>query len=142
MTTTPLLPRPTRRLVPAVLLLATLAGCDDDPTPPPPPRMCTVADAENLDITVTTGTTPTFSWTPVCAVQRISVYQPLATATEVWRVRSAAGMGPGVRYGRTPSGAATQIGPVALEAGEEAVVEVAIGTDQALNVIGGAAFTP
>ena len=93
-------------------------------------------------VQVGAGATPVISWTPRCAVHRISVFQPLDMPREAWRVRSATGIAPGVRYGAEIRGATTTIGPVVLTRGVEAVAEVLAEIDGTLQPIGGQAFTP
>jgi hypothetical protein len=88
------------RMVAAVTAVFALAGCgDDDPASPNAPAACTGA----VTVTVSGGTTPTFSWTPQCAIVALIVEEG---ADDRWSVfaNSDAGFGPGVVYGSPPVG--------------------------------------
>ena len=91
----------------ASMAFAALASCgDDDPSSPNAPAACT----GNVTVTVTSGTTPTFSWTPACSVVALIVEE---AANDQWNVLANGdpGFGPSVVYGAKPPGS-TQVGAV------------------------------
>jgi hypothetical protein len=84
--------------------LCTLGGCSGDSDPSGPSvalAPCTGA----IDVTVSSGTTPTFTWTPACTVAYMIVEEG---ASDRWLLEATdltKGIAPGVRYGTVPSGA-------------------------------------
>jgi hypothetical protein len=112
-------------------LAALLNACDDDAFESP--RECTGP----ISLTVSSGTTPQFTWTAACAVGRVAVHDE---SSLIWDVRSAPPriVSP-VRYGVRPSGATEEQPAEALEAGKTYHVEV---YSEAQIVIGSASFTP
>jgi hypothetical protein len=91
----------------ASIAFVALAACDDDdPVSPNAPAACT----GNVTVTVTSGLTPTFSWTPACSVVALIVEEG---ANDQWNViaNGDPGFGPSVVYGAKPVGSA-QVGAV------------------------------
>ena len=93
--------------------ILALGSCsDDDPVSTNAPAACT----GSVTVTVTSGTTPTFSWTPACSVVALIVEQG---ANDHWNVLANGdpGFGPNVVYGTRPAGS-TQVGATTpLQAG-------------------------
>lgn len=88
-----------KRLLSLALLTLTVAACGDSPS-----------DADNtgsqFDITIGTGTKPTYTWTGGTA-QNVSVVRVSAPGTIVWGVASTAMTIPSpVTHGTTPGGGA------------------------------------
>lgn len=91
----------------ASMAFVALASCgDDDPVSTNAPAACT----GNVTVTVTSGTTPTFSWTPACSLVALIVEE---AANDQWNViaNGDPGFGPNVVYGTKPAGS-TQVGAV------------------------------
>jgi hypothetical protein len=84
------------------LCLAILA-CNSDSTTPLP--ACT----SPVTVSVSSGPTPQFSWSPACAVSQLIVFTPpaLGAAETVWWYISSptADIRPPVQFGATPAGA-------------------------------------
>ena len=91
-------------IVASTAFLAVMSCSDDDPVSPNAPAACT----GNVTVTVTTGTTPTFSWTPACSIVALIVEEG---ANDQWNVLANGdpGFGPSVVYGTKPAGS-TQVG--------------------------------
>jgi|SRR5882724_1708254 len=105
----------TRRFFVAVLLVGATIACDGllDPCP-----------VDQVWVTVTNGSRPTFDWTPQCGVAGIVVDSMGTFAQPVWGVETdpAAGshpaiIGPSVRYGVVPPHAHETLAPHVLVAG-------------------------
>ena len=93
-------------------LLLPLGACGDDgPTEPEILPECT----GNVDVHVSGGTTPEFSWTPRCTLFFVLV-EPVGGGAGRWEVESEGGnrIAPGVRYGEVPKGAKQFQAPAAL----------------------------
>jgi hypothetical protein len=90
----------------ASMAIVALTSCGDDPVSTSGPAACT----GNVTVTVTGGTTPTFSWTPACSVVALIVEE---SANDQWNViaNGDPGFGPSVVYGTKPGGS-TQVGAV------------------------------
>lgn len=106
----------TRHLV--VLAAALLsAGCGGSTAEP------LVACDEPVLLTLTTGTTPQFTWQPPCLIAKVVVLDSVQNV--MWDVQApASSIPPGVRYGETPEGAQDITPPVALIAGRSYAVGV------------------
>ncbi len=108
----------------AMLPPCVLLACSDS-TGPEDLAACTV-DTGTVEVSVTAGTVPTFSWSPNCAVGMILVEQG---ASDVWGAatddtlwddpESANLVNPPVAYGSSPSGTTTLEGPLPLTSGTE-----------------------
>jgi hypothetical protein len=101
---------------------------------------------EPVDVSVTTGTTPTISWTPACGVGYLAVRRPLPPSlgvlemAPVWIIRANERLiGSPVRYGIRPRGTSEVVAPEALLAGRPYDVVVDMSGQ---GVLGGRAFTP
>lgn len=95
-----------------------------------------------LTFEVSSGLTPTFSWTPVCTVAQLRVVDP-ADGEEMWSVLADNNsVTPGVVYGETPIGALQTKVPEQLTSGTQYRVVVAIDNADGLLVHGSAVFTP
>ena len=126
------------RWIPAFLLAFTVAGCGDSTGPGGAP--CT----GSVDVTVSSGTTPTISWTPNCRLWLVGVE---ADDGDVWVIASPGrnGISPGVRYGVVPRGAMSDGPAVPLIAGQTYNVFVGrhTGPDDDDGVLAGVrTFTP
>lgn len=84
----------------ASLALSTLAACAEKLTPPRAsiecPRFTTLA------ISVSSGTTPTFTWTPECRPDRFAVWEEDGNAQSMWVLADS--IPSGLRYGVVPPG--------------------------------------
>jgi hypothetical protein len=72
----------------------------------------------DVSIQVSTGTQPTFSWTPACRLFFLNV-EPATSGEDLWLVisRGANRIAPGLKYGVLPAGAEQRELPVPLVAG-------------------------
>lgn len=116
-------------------LVLSLVGCSDTASPNRDP--CT----GDVTISVSSGTTPTFTWSPACGVLAVLVEED---ASDIWII-SATGngtIGSGVKYGTVPSGAEEGTAPVALLAGHTYEVILFRGTEDDAVIAGIQAFTP
>ena len=82
-----------------LLALAAVAACRDRVLPtgvgPCPPF-------STLTLTVSSGTTPTFTWTPLCRTDRFAVWEEDGGAQRMWEIADS--IPSGVHYGDVPSG--------------------------------------
>ena len=118
-----------------------LAACSSDPTSPggPVPE-CTGP----VTIEVSSGTTPTFDWSPACRLFFLIVE---LGADDHWLVitDSTNAIAPPVRYGVLPAGARQRDPPTPLEAGRTYDVNVGRWTGPGAEdgvLIGSRIFTP
>lgn len=82
-----------------VAAAAAFSACGKSPTTPSELTACT----GNVTLSVSSGTTPTFTWTPACNVFAVLVE---GVAGDTWYVfKNGGGIAPGVRYGVLPQGA-------------------------------------
>src|SRR5690242_19125034 len=107
-----------------------------------------------LKVTVTSGTSPSVSWTPACAVNHLNVLEVLdardanSTGTRDsggWGISSPDGFfGPPVHFGELPRGAVIQGGPSPLQPGRvyTASAWVVAPDDSTVLVAGSAKFQP
>jgi hypothetical protein len=112
-----------------VFLLALLAAgsltCSDSPTQP----IVEPCPGDTVEMRVSAGLTPLFTWAPNCGVGFLEVY-PASGGGALWTIyaeTAASSDNPipsGVRYGRTPSDAETAAGPQPLESGSTYRVRV------------------
>jgi hypothetical protein len=99
----------------AFSMAATLVAltCSDAPTRP----QFADCPGDTVVVEVVSGLAPSFRWSPTCGMQFLEVY-PASGGGALWTVYGPAGtpnaISSGVLYGRTPSGARTVAGPVAL----------------------------
>lgn len=95
-------------------LLAAIAACSGDRVTEPtsPLGACT----SSVSISVSSGTAPTFTWTPACTVLGLIVEE--SGGGDLWFVwAEREGIAPGVRYGSVPAGSVQDDSPEALQAG-------------------------
>jgi hypothetical protein len=94
-------------------------------------------------LTATAGTTPTFTWTPLCRLGGL-VVRRVSDGETMWYVRSDGyDMGPPVQYGVTPQGLDVIRQPAPLVAGVTYEVDIAVpGTGGPVPVFGRMTFTP
>jgi hypothetical protein len=128
-----------RRSVVRVLAgsFALLAGCGGDGG-----TGVDVADPCTGDVTVSVsaGTTPTFTWAPACLVLALLVEQE---ASDMWFLEATGeGIASGVRYGTVPSGASGDGPAVALVQGTTYEVILFRGTAQNATIAAIREFTP
>jgi hypothetical protein len=130
---------PLRRLGAALVTVAALAGDEHAPAGPDDLAPC----SGSVAVSVTAGTTPTFTWTPACAASAMMVE---ARTSERWFVAAAgpAGIASGVTYGTVPAGASELGKPAAtLVAGQTYTVTVfRAAADHHAVTAGHATFTP
>lgn len=119
----------------------TLAACSSDPTSPAGPvPECT----GSVTIEVSSGTAPTFDWSPACRLFFLSVE---LGAADQWLVITDGtnAIAPPVRYGVLPAGARQRDPAIPLEAGRTYDVNVARWTGPGAEdgvLIGSRDFTP
>ena len=132
-TGTPVWRAAARSLLP--VCLAVLVGCTEDESL----SECTGP----VTISVSTGTTPLFGWTPACRVSDL-VVQEAGIAADVWEIVTDGTnqIDPGVRYGIVPPGVREQEDPETLLVGVTYNVAVGRWTGSGLEVIGVRSFTP
>lgn len=95
-------------------LLIAVTGCASSTDP----GSCT--DAPNL--TISTGTTPTFSWAPGCSISQLRVARDDGTA-QMWNIQATENrIVPAVDYGAVPASVTQTIAPAALQTGATYVV--------------------
>jgi hypothetical protein len=100
-----------------------------------------------VTIVVSGGTTPVFSWSPGCGVNRLLVERvdpaPGTTGPE-WSANSTFGLfGPPITYGTLPDGAYQDVSPRSLTAGTTYRVIVFRAAYEAIAVgVSSATFTP
>lgn len=132
-----------RRTAAFMLLLAaaggTVAACTRASEP------ITPCEDEGVILSIGSGTTPRFSWTPACFAFRLLVTDT-ANVT-LWGVvtDSASALSPGVIYGAVPSGATQIQAPVALVAGKPYIIGLFRFTGPAADsgeIIAAQQFTP
>lgn len=110
----------------AIAVLGAVA-CKDSSAPPPTGlTLCAVP----LDVQVTTGTVPTYRWTPPCGATYLEVTS-LNRQQVFWIVRGDTGkFGPGVRHGIAPPAFTTRYGPLPLTPGDQYLVRIGIMVDE------------
>lgn len=97
---------------------------------------------DDVALSVTPGTEPTFQWSPSCEVVELQVYQG---GHVVWTVHAFGGrsFAPPVRYGIAPEGATEQGGPEPLQSGVTYRVFIhEPGPGQSLRTVATTEFTP
>jgi hypothetical protein len=98
-----------------------LSGCADEIGPDELPEC-----SGPVTLTVSPGTIPTFSWTPLCRLSLL-VVGPDESGTDVWSIitRGENALAPPVTYGDPPAGAETLTPPLPLNSGTAYRVVVA-----------------
>jgi hypothetical protein len=114
-----------RRSIATCLALAVMSGaCGDDPTEPD--VVACTDDAGSVTATVSSGTTPTFSWSPACDVAAVLVEGSngdtwiVSSDDSTWDSPAQANLiSSPIAYGTEtlPAGVDTQYGPQPLTAG-------------------------
>lgn len=96
----------------AMMLL--LCGCSEDNPISPTPEDCTGP----VQVSVSSGATPTFAWTPLCSLFFVLV-EPESSGADQWGVISDStnAISPPVVYGVVPPGARELTPPEALVSG-------------------------
>ncbi len=101
------------RMCAASIAFLVLASCgDDDPVSPDAPAACT----GDVTVTVSSGTTPEFSWTPECSIVALIVEEEGADQWAIF-ANGDPGFGPSVLYGTKPAGSNQTIPPKPLQPG-------------------------
>jgi hypothetical protein len=117
----------------ALILLASLSGCDNATAPNSGP--CT----SDVFVTVSAGTTPKFTWTPACRVIGLLVEHE---ASDRWFLEATgAGIAPGVTYGSVPAGASEDAPAIALVSGTRYEVILFRGTPENATIAAIKEFT-
>lgn len=105
------------RLNLSIIALCTiiLISCSDNSTSSTDPDC-----SGRVEISVSSGTTPTFTWTPECAIFFLIV-EPADSGTDLWMIATEGSnsIGSGVKYGEVPEGAQELHDPVELVFGNE-----------------------
>ena len=137
--------RPHVRRTLRTLLLATAAlalpGCGDDDDPAGPDGTLAPCTGD-VTVSVSAGTTPTFTWTPACTVRALLVEED---ASDRWFILATgtAGIAPGVVYGTVPAGASQDEPALPLTAGvAHDVVLFRVLTTSTGTIAGMREFTP
>lgn len=131
-----------RRVASYAILIAFACGCSS------------VDDANNLpqcegpvELSVSSGTTPTFSWTPQCREGQVIVTPTLSSGfVTLWLATGTDNtntLRPGIRYGHPPAPAA--LGTPPLQVGTPYTVHLLRATGDSITpfeAIGSADFTP
>ena len=97
-----------------------------------------------VSISVSTGTTPTFSWTPACKVYFLDI-GVVDTNQEIWAVGNFDAkntIAPGVKFGVTPAGTRLIEGPVPLQSGKAYSIFIAFYNNGVETDGGRLTFTP
>jgi hypothetical protein len=102
-----------RRAVVVIGLLVTCAGCKDSEGPTDNVVPCT----ETVAITVSPGTTPTFSWTPLCLIDELLIEPTASGIGDRWSFEGSAK--PPIQYGELPPGAQLGRSPEPLVQGNQ-----------------------
>lgn len=137
--------------VTSTLMLAALLGCRSSTEPDPlvgwlSPTGCN----GRIDVTVTSGVVPTFSWTPNCGISALTVTNVTPAPGTTWEapvwgfsVPENHPLGPTVRYGAAPAGANLWTPARPLDAGTTYRVSVmlTVGLDVAV-ASGSRTFVP
>ena len=126
-----------RMMVASSAFLALTSCNSDDAVSPNAPAACT----GNVTVTVTSGTTPTFSWTPACSIAAVVVEEGAADQWDVF-ANGDPGFGPSVIYGTKPAGSNQNSPAIPLRAGTTYNVTLFRGP-LAIPVVNGImSFTP
>lgn len=128
--------------------LSMVGGCSGGTEQPQPTteQPTQAPCSSNIAITVSSGTTPLFTWTPPCSVNRLRVDEvnPVVGASGTdWEVSSPSGQfGSPVRYGTPPDGAAVGVAPASLKTGASYRVTVFRAGAEIVLFSGSTTFTP
>jgi hypothetical protein len=121
-----------------VTCAAALSACSgSSPTEPGPLTAC----GGPVTVSVSAGTTPTFTWTPSCSVFAVLVED---VSSDTWYLfKQGGGIAPGVRYGVVPQGAVQDAPAIPLQAGRAYEAILFSGTTQdTMTLIARRTFTP
>jgi hypothetical protein len=117
------------------VLLASVS-CSNDVSAPETSGPCT----SDVAVTISAGTTPTFTWTPTCRVIALLVEEG---ASDRWFLEaSGAGIAPGVTYGSAPAGASEDAPAIPLVSGTTYEVILFRGTLANATIAAIEEFTP
>jgi hypothetical protein len=121
------------------IVALTLACGDDDGVAPP--AACT----GSVDVTVASGTTPTFSWSPRCGIGHLVVGRVIDEFSHdiVWHIASdASTIASPVTYGVARRGQTVINAPEPLIAGTEYRILLTPPGEGPVPLLGGTSFTP
>lgn len=119
-----------------VFVLLASVSCSNDVTGPETSGPCTT----DVSVTVSGGTTPTFTWTPACRVIGLLVEEG---ASDRWLLEATgAGIAPGVTYGSVPAGASQDAPAIPLVSGTTYEVILFRGTEANAIIAAVEEFTP
>ena len=113
------------KVIASTLIMVAIACSDGiEPTPVVP-----CADDQEVEVLVSTGQTPVFTWTPACGMASLQVFPTTGSPTSGWALYtgSRAAENPlrsGVRYGQAPPEALEPAPATALVAGTEYTITV------------------
>ena len=95
-------------------------------------------------VAVSAGTTPQFSWSSGCRVQRVAVTGGLCDQFVCWQIdaRQTNSITSAVRYGTVPGSGTQVIAPAVLVAGESYTVSISRAGAGSLVVVATQDFTP
>lgn len=119
-----------------------LAACGDDPTEAP-----ACVGTESVELEVTRGLTPRFTWTPACRAHALYVAEtaPDAEATLQWSIVSPVEMSliqSGIVYGMLPAGVSEEVAAKPLQPGHQYIVAVFHWTNSGPAASDAIGFTP
>ena len=121
----------------AVALLAAFAACRE-PMQPPTLRRC--PPGTTLTMSVSSGTTPAFTWTPDCHPDRLAVWEEGGSAQRMWELVDS--IPPGLRYGVVPSGRREVVAAKPLVSGARYRVSASSVSEFGGGAAGDASFVP
>jgi len=122
----------------ALAIFTMISACSSSsPTEPTAIAACT----GNVTVSISSGTAPTFTWSPSCNVFAVLVEDD---ASDQWYlVKQGDGIAPGVRYGVVPQGAVQESAAIPLRTGVLYDVILFSGTTMNdMKIIALRTFTP
>ena len=130
-----------RRALALLALVTVGGGCGGDGGTGPDDIPQCMRSVES--VSVSSGTTPTFSWQPRCRMAALIVHRADETET-TWFISSGWAIAPGIRYGSPPAGAEVLVAAKPLVPGVEYVVAIMppAGGSGLIPVLGQQQFTP
>ena len=87
------------RVAVGLLAVAAVAACRE---PVLPPGVGPCPPFSTLTLSVSSGTTPTFAWTPLCRTDRFAVWEEDGSFQRMWEITDS--IPSGIRYGDVPPG--------------------------------------
>ena len=122
----------------ALIAVAALVACREVVRPPVGSAKCPLSS--KLEMTVSSGTAPTFAWTPACRPDRFAVWEEDGTFQRMWEVVDS--IPSGLRYGVVPPGSREVVAAKPLVPGVRYRVSASNVAEFGGGATGEAAFTP